>query len=146
MASIAELAPRLAAGEISSVDLVSSCLERIAARPELNAFITVLADSALTDARRADDEMRNQRGRGPLHGIPVSIKDLVDVAGVPTTSGSAVPPRIPSDDAPVVAALRRAGAVIVGKTNLHEFAFGTTGEDSAFGPTRNPHDPERSAG
>jgi aspartyl-tRNA(Asn)/glutamyl-tRNA(Gln) amidotransferase subunit A len=78
--------------------------------------------------------------------VPVSVKDLVDVAGTDTTSGSAVPARHATADAPVVARLREAGAIVIGKTNLHEFAFGTTGDESAFGPVRHPRDPARSAG
>ena len=104
--------------------------------------------SALCGAQKRPSR-RSQRGdyRGPLHGIPVSIKDLVHVAGVPTTSGSAVPPIASRPhDAPVVRRLREAGAIIIGKTNLHEFAFGTTSEESAFGPVQNPFDPSRSAG
>ena len=143
---IAETAPRIASGEISPVDLVRSCLKRIEARSELNAFITVLADTALADAEAAVKELRRGDYCGPLHGIPVSIKDLVHVAGVPTTSGSALPPTRPTKDALVVQRLRQAGAIIVGKTNLHEFAFGTTSDESAFGPVRNPFDPSRSAG
>jgi aspartyl-tRNA(Asn)/glutamyl-tRNA(Gln) amidotransferase subunit A len=81
-----------------------------------------------------------------MHGIPVSVKDLIDVAGTPTTAGSAVPPRQPSADAPIVTRLREAGAIIIGKTNLHEFAFGTTSDESAFGPVRHPLDPSRSPG
>ena len=126
--------------------LVRSCLARIDARRDLNAFIAVLADSALDEAAQAEAEIKSGRYRGPLHGIPVSIKDIVDVAGVPTTSASKVPPLQPTVDAPVVKRLRDAGAVIIGKTNLHEFAFGTTGEDSAFGPVHNPHDASRAAG
>ena len=138
---------RIERREISAVDVTRACLDRIEARNgTLRAFITVMADRALADAARADAEIAAGRYRGPLHGIPVSVKDLVDVAGVPTTSGSAVPPRLPDHDAPVVANLRRAGAVIVGKTNLHEFACGTTSEETAFGAVRNPYDPERSAG
>lgn len=144
--SITSLAPRVARGEVSPVDLVRACLARIEARRELNAFITVTGDSALDDARRAEQEIAAGRIRGPLHGIPVSVKDLVDVAGTPTTSGSAVPPLMPAADAPLVARLRDAGAVIVGKTNLHEFAFGTTTDETAFGMVRNPADPSRSAG
>jgi aspartyl-tRNA(Asn)/glutamyl-tRNA(Gln) amidotransferase subunit A len=144
--TITELAPRVAAGEMSPSDLVRSCLTRIADRSELNAFITVLADDALADAEAAATEIRRGHYRGPLHGIPISIKDLIHVAGVPTTSGSALPPMHPTADAPVVQRLRNAGAIIVGKTNLHEFAFGTTSEESAFGPVRNPFDPTRSAG
>ena len=144
--TISELAPRIARGELSPVDLVRGCLSRIAARPELNAFVTVLADRALADAEAAAQDISRGRYRGPLHGIPVSIKDLVHVAGVPTTSGSAIPPLHPVEDAPVVRRLREAGAIIIGKTNLHEFAFGTTSEESAFGPVRNPYDTSRSAG
>ena len=143
---IAEAAPRIARGETSPVALVRTCLERIEARRELNAFITVLGDSALAEAAEAESEIAAGRYRGPLHGIPVSIKDIVHVAGVPTTSASRVPPIQPEVDAPVVRRLRDAGAIIIGKTNLHEFAFGTTSEDSAFGPVHNPFHMECSAG
>ena len=89
--------------ELSSVDLTKRCLERISARNDATrAFITVMADDALADAARADAEIAKGHYRGALHGIPVSIKDLVDVAGTPTTSGSAVTPRRPLHDAPVV--------------------------------------------
>jgi aspartyl-tRNA(Asn)/glutamyl-tRNA(Gln) amidotransferase subunit A len=144
--SIGHVAPLVKSGDMSPVDLVRRCLERIDARPELNAFITIMRDSAAAAARAAEQEIAAGRYRGPLHGIPVSVKDLVDVAGTPTTAGSAVPPRIPDTDAPIVARLREAGAIIVGKTNLHEFAFGTTSEESAFGPVRHPRDTSRSAG
>ena len=144
--SISELAPLVARGEVSPVDLVRGCLARIDGRRELTAFITVMGESALADAERAAAEIARGRHRGPLHGIPVSVKDLVDVAGTPTTSGSAVPPLRPKQDAPIVTRLRKAGAIIVGKTNLHEFAFGTTTDESAFGAVRNPFDTSRSAG
>jgi len=144
--TIANVAPLIASGAISPVDLVRGCLERIDARRDLNAFITVLADGAAEDARTAEREIASGRYRGALHGIPVSLKDLIDAAGTPTTSGSAVPPRRPAVDAPLVARLREAGAIIIGKTNLHEFAYGATNEDSSFGPTLNPHDPRRSPG
>ncbi len=144
--TIAGIAPRIARGEIGPTAVVRECLARIESRRELNAFTMVLADSALADAEEAENAIARGNYLGPLHGIPVSIKDLVDVAGVPTTSGSAVPPRHPSADAPVVGRLREAGAIIIGKTNLHEFAFGTTSDESAFGPVRNPYDPSRSAG
>ena len=144
--SIVELAPLLQSGGLSPVELTEACLQRIDARPELNAFITVMRERALADARRAEEEIVAGRYRGALHGIPISVKDLVDVAGTPTTAGSAVPPRHPEADAPIVTRLREAGAVIVGKTNLHEFAFGTTSEESAFGAVRNPRDLTRSAG
>jgi aspartyl-tRNA(Asn)/glutamyl-tRNA(Gln) amidotransferase subunit A len=144
--SISEIAPLVARGEVSPVDLVRGCLARIEGRRELNAFITVMSESALADAERAAAEIAQGRYRGPLHGIPVSIKDLVAVAGTPTTAASAVPPLHPKQDAPVVTKLREAGAIIIGKTNLHEFAFGTTTDESAFGPVRNPFDTSRSAG
>lgn len=144
--SIADLAALLASRAMSPVDLVEACLARIEARRELNAFITVLADRAREDARRAEVEIAAGRHRGPLHGIPVSVKDLVDVEGTDTTSGSAVPTRHAKSDAPVVTRLRDAGAIIIGKTNLHEFAFGTTGDETAFGAVGHPLDPTRSAG
>jgi len=144
--SIEEVAPLIRARTLSPDDLVRSCLARIDARTELNAFITVLRARALEDAQQAMREMDAGHYFGPLHGIPVSIKDLVDVAGTPTTAGSRVPPRLPEVDAPVVRRLRQAGAIIIGKTNLHEFAFGTTSDETAFGPVRHPLDPSRSAG
>lgn len=144
--TIAELAPRIARGDVRPTDLVRGCLDRIAARQELNAFITVLGDAALDAARTAEREIDAGRYRGPLHGIPVSIKDLVHIAGVPTTSGSAVAPLHPTEDAPVVRRLRDAGAIVIGKTNLHEFAFGTTSEETAFGAVHHPLDPARSPG
>jgi aspartyl-tRNA(Asn)/glutamyl-tRNA(Gln) amidotransferase subunit A len=144
--SIVEIAPLVRSGAVSPVDLTRACLARIRARPELNAFVTVMERSALADAAGAEREIATGLYRGRLHGVPVSVKDLVDIAGTPTTSGSAVPPRHPGHDAPIVNRLREAGAIIVGKTNLHEFAFGTTSEESAFGPVRHPRDPSRSAG
>jgi aspartyl-tRNA(Asn)/glutamyl-tRNA(Gln) amidotransferase subunit A len=143
---IVEIAPLVQSGALSPIALVRECLAQIDARPETNAFITRLDAQALADADACEREIRAGGYRGPLHGIPVSVKDLVDVAGVKTTSGSAQPAYEPTSDAPAIAGLRAAGAIIIGKTNLHEFAFGTTSEESAFGPVRNPHDPSRSAG
>ena len=144
--SIAELAPRIRTLAVSPVDLVRECLARIEAERDGHAFITVRANEATADAVVAENEITAGRYRGPLHGIPIAIKDLVDVAGMPTTSGSAVPGRTAAKDALVVRRLRSAGAIIVGKTNLHEFAFGTTSDETAFGPVRHPRDPSRSAG
>ena len=145
--SLREAAGLIERREISPVELTRACLDRIAAgNDELRAFITVTEERALAVAARAERSIAAGKYRGPLHGIPVSVKDLVDMAGTPTTSASRVPPRLPVHDAPVVANLLRAGAVIVGKTNLHEFAFGTTSDETAFGAVRNPHDRERSAG
>jgi aspartyl-tRNA(Asn)/glutamyl-tRNA(Gln) amidotransferase subunit A len=113
----------------------------------LNAFITVMADEAREQARQADRDFASGRRRGPLHGIPISLKDIIDVAGTPTTAASRVRRgHLARADAPVVTRLREAGAVLIGKTNLHEFAFGTTNEDSAFGPARHPLDDTRSPG
>jgi aspartyl-tRNA(Asn)/glutamyl-tRNA(Gln) amidotransferase subunit A len=147
MNSLRDAGARIERREITSVELTRACLDRIAAKNDsLRAFITVTAEQAMAEAARADADIAAGRYRGPLHGVPISIKDLVDVAGTPTTSGSNVPPRQPTHDAPVVANLKRAGAVIVGKTNLHEFAFGTTSDETAFGAVRNPFDTSRSAG
>ncbi len=138
----------LRAGELSSVALTDHCLQRIAAdNPRLNAFTLVMADEARAQAEEADRALAAGIDRGPLHGVPISIKDLIDVRGTPTTAASHVREgHVAQQDAIVIARLRRAGAVFVGKTNLHEFAFGTTTEESAFGPARNPHDVTRSPG
>jgi aspartyl-tRNA(Asn)/glutamyl-tRNA(Gln) amidotransferase subunit A len=146
MESLAAAAQAIRTRALSPVELVRACLARIEARSDLNAFVTVLADHALADARRAEESIAHGRYLGPLHGIPVSIKDLVDVAGTKTTSGSALPAHEAACDAPIVRRLCAAGAIIIGKTNLHEFAFGTTSDETAFGPVRNPHDASRSAG
>jgi len=145
---VSAIAPLVERRALTVESLVRACLDEIASgNGRLNAFITVLADEALAQARSADAEIAHGRYRGPLHGIPLSIKDLIDIQGITTTAASRM--RIGHRavrDAPVVARLRAAGAVFLGKTNLHEFAFGVTNEDSAFGPARNPHDPSRSPG
>ncbi len=141
--TIADVGPALRRGEITSAALVERCLAAVAARDStLNAFITVLADDARRQARTLDAELARGVDRGPLHGIPVSLKDVIDLAGAPTTAASRLRAgHRAARDAPVTARLRAAGAIFVGKCNLHEFAFGTTGEESACGPTRNPHAP-----
>ena len=146
--TITELARALRAGELTSEAATQRCLARIAERnPVLNAFITVLGEEALAQAREADRERAAGRDRGPLHGVPISLKDLFDLRGAPTTAASRVRDGyVAAQDAVAVARLREAGAVFVGKTNLHEFAFGTTNEDSAFGPAHHPLDPNRSPG
>lgn len=146
--TIEALGAEMAAGRLSSVELTRRCLAAIAEHnPRLNAFITVTADEALAAAAAADAERAAGRVRSALHGIPISLKDLIDQQGIPTTAASnlrrsAVAPH----DAPVTARLRAAGAVLVGKTNLHEFAYGTTNEDSCIGPARNPHNTAHSPG
>src|SRR5579863_267020 len=126
--SIAELAPRLQRKEISPVEITRECLQRIERlNPALNAFITVMAESALAEAGTAETEIARGEWRGPLHGIPIALKDLIDTAGVRTTSGSALHAnRVPLQDAEVVRRLRQSGAVIIGKNNLHEFAYGSS--------------------
>lgn len=145
---IAEFGRRLRAGDTSSLEVTDACLEAITARnAEVNAFIKVMADEARARARQADEELAAGHDRGPLHGVPLSLKDLFDVRGTATTAASRVrADDIARADAAVVVHLRHAGAVIVGKTNLHEFAFGTTNEDSGFGPARHPLDLTRSPG
>jgi aspartyl-tRNA(Asn)/glutamyl-tRNA(Gln) amidotransferase subunit A len=146
--TVATLAPRIAAGQLRAERLTEEALATIdRLQPSLNAFITVMADAALEQARRADKDIASGRYRGPFHGIPVSLKDLIDVAGVPTTAASKLrQDHVAKRDAPIVSHLKAAGAIIVGKTNLHEFAFGTTNEDSGWGPARHPVDPTRSPG
>jgi aspartyl-tRNA(Asn)/glutamyl-tRNA(Gln) amidotransferase subunit A len=146
--TIVEISPSVASGRIKSEKLTEDCLSKIAElNPTLNAFITVTADTALAQARQADQDIAAGRKRGPLQGIPISLKDLIDQKGVRTSAGSLVRrDHVADRDAVVTARLRDAGAVFVGKTNLHEFAFGTTTEDSGFGLARNPHDPSRSPG
>ena len=143
---IADIAPLVKSGALSSTELVRGCLQAIATQQAVNAFTSVFEAHAVEDARRADAEIASGQWRGPLHGIPVAVKDLIDVAGTPTTAASAVPCTAAQADAPVVKRLRDAGAILIGKTNLHEFAYGTTSEESAFGPVRNPWDLTRSAG
>jgi len=146
--TIADLSRALKARETTAEAVVERCLQRIAERnATLNAFIAVFGDEAREQARAADRDIAAGRHRGPLHGVPISLKDLFDVRGAPTTAASRVrEDHVADADAPSVAALRDAGAIIIGKTNLHEFAFGTTNEDSAFGPARHPLDPDRSPG
>ncbi len=131
-----------------SADLVDAALAAIDAHNgRTNAFTNVHADRARAAAREADRERANGIDRGPFHGVPISIKDLIDVKGDVTTAGSRVlADRVAPADATVVRRLCDAGAVIIGRTNLHEFALGTTSEDSAFGAVRHPADPSRSAG
>ena len=146
--SLAALATALRERRLSPVEVVGTLLERIEATDEeLNAFITVLPEKALGEAARVEKEIQAGGYRGPLHGVPVGLKDLFYTEGVPTTMGSAFfEDYIPDYSATVVTKLEEAGAIIIGKTNTHEFAYGPTGDRSYFGPTRNPHDPARIPG
>jgi aspartyl-tRNA(Asn)/glutamyl-tRNA(Gln) amidotransferase subunit A len=146
--TISALSQLLRRKEISPVEITRTCLDRIEkGNPGLNAFITVTAESALAEARAAEAGILRGEWRGPLHGIPISLKDLIDTAGVRTTSASAFhKDRVPAEDADVVRRLREAGAVIVGKNNLHEFAYGGSSLVSYFGDVHNPWDVDRIAG
>src|SRR6202167_5695093 len=146
--TIVELGPRLRRRDISPVELTRACLDRIEKlNPALNAFITVTAESALAEARAAEAEISRGEWRGPLHGIPVALKDIVDTAGTRTTAASALyQSRVPAEDAEVVRRLRAAGAVILGKNNLHDFAYGGSSLVSFFGDVHNPRNTAHVAG
>jgi aspartyl-tRNA(Asn)/glutamyl-tRNA(Gln) amidotransferase subunit A len=146
--TVAELARALKARETTAEAVLDRCLRRVADRnASINAFITVFEAEARAQARDADREISGGRCRGPLHGVPISIKDLFDVRGSATTAASRVRrDHVADRDASSIARLREAGAVFIGKTNLHEFAFGTTSEESAYGPARHPIDQTRSPG
>ena len=144
-----DAARRFRDGSLTPTDLTDEILERISREnPRLNAYYEVFASEARESAAQAARELKQGRDRGPLHGIPVAIKDLFDVAGHVTTAGAhpgfhPPPARVDSD---VVARLRAAGAVLLGKAALHEWAFGVSTNNPHFGPTRNPHDATRIPG
>jgi aspartyl-tRNA(Asn)/glutamyl-tRNA(Gln) amidotransferase subunit A len=146
--TIAEAARRLRAREISSEDLTRESLRIIdREQPRTNAFITVTGELALAQARAADNELARGVDRGPLQGIPYALKDLFETCGVPTTGGSKIlAGYIPARDAAVVEKLRGAGAVLVGKTGMQEFAYGITCNNPHYGAIRNPHDLSRIPG
>jgi aspartyl-tRNA(Asn)/glutamyl-tRNA(Gln) amidotransferase subunit A len=134
--------------KVSPVELTRACLARTERlNPSLNAFITVTGEQALADAKAAETDIAAGRRRGRLHGIPIGLKDLFDTAGVRTTAASAIfDGRVPPEDAEVVRRLKEAGAVILGKLNMHEFAYGDTSAQSHFGPVHNPWNRERVPG
>jgi len=138
--TIREAADLIRKKKVSPVELTTACLARISQfNPALNAFITITAESAMAQSREAEAEVMRGKWRGPLHGVPIALKDLFDTAGVKTTAGSGVfKDRIPTEDAEVVRRLKAAGAVLLGKTNMHEFAFGGTSIVSYFGAVHNP--------
>jgi aspartyl-tRNA(Asn)/glutamyl-tRNA(Gln) amidotransferase subunit A len=148
MLTLTEAAQQIRSRQLSPLELTRECLARIERlNPTLNAFITVTAELALEQARQAETEVMAGHWRGPLHGVPVGLKDLLDTAGVRTTAASnQFRDRVPTQDAALVRQLKQAGAVLVGKLNLHEFAFGGSGIVSAFGPVKNPWDLERITG
>ena len=144
---LTEVSQLVRSKKISPVQLTQECLKRIERlNGKLNAFITVTAESALAEAQAAESEIQRGRWRGPLHGIPIALKDIVDTAGVRTTAASELcKDRIPAEDAEVVRLLKAASAVFLGKLNLHEFAYGGSSVVSYFGPVRNPWNPDYSA-
>ena len=145
---LAQVSQLIQRRQVSPVEVVQSCLQRIeAVGGKLNAFITLLADEALAGAKQAEIDITRGHYLGPLHGIPVGLKDIFWTKGVRTTNGSKVFAQwVPSEDATTVKLLKKAGVIIIGKTNLHEFAYGPTNVNPHFGPVRNPWDPERIPG
>src|SRR5579872_890153 len=146
--TIVEVSDDLRQRKVSPVELTQACLRQIEKlNPVLNAFITVTAEAALAHARVAETEIQDGHWRGPLHGVPLALKDLIDTAGVRTTAATAMfKDRIPTEDAEVVRRLQRAGAVLLGKQNLHECAYGGSSLISYFGEVRNPWNPAHIAG
>ena len=146
--SAGELSRLIQAKEVSPVELVEAHLARIdATEPLLNSFITLLPEEARAAAQKAETEIQRGNYRGPLHGIPVGLKDLFNTAGVRTTSGSRIFDNfIPTEDCTVAARFLQAGAVLLGKLNMHQFAYGPTGENPDYGHMHNPWDPELVAG
>ena len=152
-ASIEQIGKLFRKRKLSPLELTKLMLRRIAElNPKLNAYLTVTADLALAQAKKAEAELfaprgRKSRDRGPLHGIPISLKDNIYTKDVRTTAGSKIlKDFVPQHDAAVVAQLKQAGAIVLGKTNLHEFAYGVTTNNPHFGPTRNPWDLSRIPG
>jgi aspartyl-tRNA(Asn)/glutamyl-tRNA(Gln) amidotransferase subunit A len=138
--SLTEISEMVHSRQVTPTQLVQALLDRIAAiNPKVNAYITVMATQALAQAKVLDAEQKAGKFRGPLHGIPISLKDNIDTAGTRTTAASPMfKDRVPTEDADIVTRLKKNGAIILGKLNLHEFAIGCTGDVSYFGPSRNP--------
>src|SRR5258708_18982741 len=153
-ASIEEIGKLFRKRKLSPVELTKLMLARIERlNPKLNAYITVTAELALAQAKKAEAQLfaprgrKGHRDRGPLHGIPISLKDNIYTKSIRTTAGSRIlRDFIPQHDAPVVAMLKEAGAVLLGKTNMHEIAYSVTSNNPHYGPVRNPWDPARIPG
>ena len=143
-----QAAQLIAQKELSPVELTQTCLKQIEwLEPRLNAFITLTPELALEQARQLEAEIRRGEIRGPLHGIPIALKDLYETAGIRTTAGSKFfKDFIPETDAAVVDSLQRAGVILLGKLNMHEIALGLTNENPHFGTCRNPWDQSRIPG
>ncbi len=138
--SLTEVSGMIRTGKVTSTELVNALLERITVyNPKVNCYVTVMRREALAQAAVLDAEAKSGRFRGPLHGVPIALKDNIDTAGTRTTAASPMfKDRVPTEDADVVVRLKRNGAIILGKLNLHEFAIGCSGDISYFGPARNP--------
>src|SRR5260370_27156302 len=146
--TLAEASAKIHSRSVTPSQLTEACLARIATyNPKLNAFITVMQEQAMAQAKVLDQEQKAGKLRGPLHGIPIALKDNIDTAGTRTTAASAVyDNRVPSQDAETTHRLKDAGAVLIGKTNLNEFALGGTSATSYYGPVRNPWALDRNPG
>lgn len=144
---LSSAADEIRSRRVSAVELVSACVEAAQrSQDRINAFTRILGDEALWGARRIDDALARGDDPGPLAGVPIVVKDLIDQAGIPTTSGSSFPVAPATTTAPAIARLEAAGAIVIGRTGLHEFAFGFSSENHWFGPVRNPWDPATSPG
>jgi indoleacetamide hydrolase len=145
--SATEAAARIRAGTLTSEDLMKALVEVVERKRDLNVFITFDRERALAAARKADSLAARKSFAGPLHGVPIVVKDNIHVAGLPNSAGTpGLRGFVPTRNAPVAEKLIRAGAIVLGKTNMHELAFGITSNNAAFGPARNAYDPARIAG
>ena len=144
---VAEVAEALRAGDVTAERLADALLARAAANAHLNAFITLDPGQVRAAARAADQRRLSGAALGPLHGVPLALKDNLDTADLPTTGGTpGLKSNRPAHDAAVVEKLRAAGAIVMGKCNMHELAYGITSNNAAFGPVRNPYAPARIPG
>ena len=144
---VSAIANAVANGAVTAVDVVTDHLERAtASQDRINAFTLIQHDSALTAAAAVDSRIADGVAIGPLAGVPIAVKDLIDQAGHHNTAGSSFPTTPPTANAPVIDRLEAAGAVIIGRTGLHEYAFGFSSENHWFGPVRNPWDTTLSPG
>src|SRR5271156_1244571 len=138
--TLVEASARIHSKAVTPTQLTKAVLARIAVYdPKINAYITVMSEQALEQAAKLDEEQKAGKFRGPLHGIPIALKDNIDTAGTRTTAARPMfRNRIPDEDAQIAQRLKTSGAIVIGKLNLHEFALGCTGDVSYFGPCRNP--------
>ncbi len=146
--SLSDLSAAIKRKKVSPIEVTKALLQEIHKRnPEINAYITVMEEDALKDAKKAEKEIQKGRIKGVLHGMSIGLKDLIYTKRAPTTFGSGRYVNfIPDHDAEIVTRLKNAGAIIIGKLNMHQFAYGGTGDRSYFGPTRNPHNVNKIAG